>query len=400
MNVNTPAYQRPIEAPLAPQQAGPIRNVRSSNEGDRVDQARKRFLDEGEEQFRSGHLSAKGHALVKAAVNPGKAGAPGVQVSTFAVNGFQSPDMLMIKRVPPLAEGPNFVVYMPEDEFTSFHEFNTSEEMTEWIKEVARDPTERSRFAQHFANTRSPEQQGRVEQSLAEFADDKPNVVVGRFAIVKGDIFERLDKDVIPFEGLREWQYVGVGPTGNPIFQGRRPDRTLVLYSFDAYGNLLGSSGKDEFYFVQNGLNENNALVPMTRNQFLRKVVSTTLDNSGANDLRGILDEFVKQLRNPGHGLGAALIALGVPEDIAHSIEKIVKNPIKGTLLELNHDNRLGKIFGLDKEAMDNHLEIIGGQIQSNIPYYGKWRDGMDTGADVIEGVAGPYEEPTTEVTT
>ena len=400
MNVNTPTYQRPIETPPAPQQAGPIRNVRSSNEGDRVDQARKRFLDEGEEQFRSGDLSAEGHALVKAAVNPGKAGAPGVQVSTFAVNGIQSPDMVMIKRVPPVDEGPNFVVYMPEDEFTSFHEFSTSEEMTEWIKAVASNPTERSRFAQHFADTRSPEQQGRVEQSLAEFADDKPNVVVGRFAIAKGDIFERLDKDVIPFEGLREWKYVGVGPNGGPVFQGRTPERTLVLYSFDAYGNLLGSSGKDEFYFVQNGLNENNALVPMTRNQFLRKTVSTALDNSGANDLRGLLDEFIKQLRNPGHGLGTALKELGVPEDIANSIEEILKNPVTGTLLELNHDNRLGELFGVDRETMDKHLENIGGHIQSYIPHVAKVREGLDTAADITESMAGTYEEPTPEVKT
>ena len=120
----------------------------------------------------------------------------------------------------------------------------------------------------------------------------------------------------------------------------------------------------------------------------------------GANDKRGLLNEFVKQLRNPLHGIGMALKELGVPGDVANSIEEILKNPVKGTLLELNHDNRLGKLFGVDKEQMDATLESVGSQVQSNIPYYGAWRDGFNDAADVIEGQVGPYEEPTTQVKT
>lgn len=400
MNVNAPTAQRPIEVPVSPQQPGSIRNTRSTLEGDRVDLARKRFLDEGEDQFRSGNLSAKGHELVKAVAKQGKAAAPGVQVSTFAVNGIQSQDMVMAKRVPPTAEGPNFVLYMPEDEFTSFHEFNTAEEMTQWIKTVANDPAERARFVRHFADPRAPQQQERVGQHLVAFAADKANVVVGSYALEKGDIFARLDKDVIAYEGLSQTKYVNVGPNGSPIFQGLRPDTTPVLYSFDAYGNMHGNTAKNEWYFVQNGLNENKPLEPMTLAQYVRKVTGTALDNVGANDPRGLLDEFLKQLRNPGHGISAVLKALNVPDDIASSIEEILKNPVKGTLLELNQNNRIGKVFGVSREEMDRHLEQIGSQAQSQIPHYGKWRDRLNTIADAIEGQVGAPEKPVTAVQT
>lgn len=400
MNVNSPTLKPPSGAPISPQHADPVRNVRSTHNVDPINMARKRFCDEGEEQFRSGDLTARGHALVKAVVYPDKAGAPGVQVSTFAVNGFQSQDMVMIQRVPPSTEGPNFVVYMPEDEFMSFHEFDTVEQMTDWVKAVATDPIARAQFVRHFANSRSPEQQGRVEQSLVQFEAGDTNVVVGRFAIVKGDVFERLNMDVVPFEGLCEWKYVGVGPKGTPIYQGRQPDGQVVLYSFDAYGNLQGARGKNEYFFVQNGLNEHKALIPMTQKKFLHKVVSSALDNSGANDLRGLLDELVKQLRNPGHSIGTALKELGVPDDVATSIEEILKNPVAGTLLELNHDNRIGKVFGVDKETMDARLESVGHTIQSNIPRYGTWRKRLNELADTIEEKAGTYEEPSPEVRT
>lgn len=401
MTVNFPATQPQIGASVSSNQAGPIRDIRSTAEGDPIDQARQRFLDEGEEQFGSGDLSPKGHELVKAVVNPGKPGAPGVQVSTFAVDGVQSKDMLVIKRVPPTADGPNFLVYMPEEKVLSFHEFNTAQEITEWVKGVAKDPAERARFADHFSNPDAPKQMARVSDKLGAFADGDINAVVGSFGYEKGDIFARLDKGAsvppAPVNGLVRTQLFKLEPDGRATYIGYREDGQKVLYSYDAYGNMHGSSGKD-WYFVQNGLNENKPLEPMTLHQYTRKVISVSLDNVGANDMRGLLDEFLKQLRNPGHGLGTALKALGVPEDIANSIEEILKNPVTGTLLELNHDNRLGKLFGIDKETMDNYITTIGGAAQSSIPIYGTWRDRLNTAADTIEHAAGAPEEPTTEV--
>ena len=173
-----------------------------------------------------------------------------------------------------------------------------------------------------------------------------------------------------------------------------------MLYTYDAYGNLHESSEKKEWYFVQNGLNDNKPLEPMTFNQYRRKITSVSLDNVGANNLSGLYDEFLKQLRNPGHGLGTALKALGVPDDVANSTEEIFKNPVKGTLLELNHNNRLGNLFGVDKEKMDELLESIGSQAQSRIPRYGKLRSELSKTADVIERHFGTPEQPTTQVKT
>ena len=138
----------------------------------------------------------------------------------------------------------------------------------------------------------------------------------------------------------------------------------------------------------------------MTFNEFRKKITSVSLNNVRANDLMGLYDEFLKQLRSPGHGLATALKALSVPDNVANSIETILKDPIKGTLLELNHDNRIGKLFGVDKAEMDANLERVGSQIQSNIPHYGKWRERLESTADVIEQSVGTPELPTTEVRT
>lgn len=195
MNVNAPTPQHTIGPSISTEQAGPARSVRSTGQADPVDQAREKFLDDGETEYLGGTLSAEGYQLTKAAVSPDKPGSPGVQVSTFAVDGVQSNDMMVIKRVPPTEEGPNLVLYMPEDEVTSFHEFKNAEEMTAWLKEVANDPTERKRFTQHFSSDQSPKQEDRVSQKLGEFAAGDTNAVVGSFGYEKGDIFERLNKD-------------------------------------------------------------------------------------------------------------------------------------------------------------------------------------------------------------
>ncbi len=409
MNVNSPTLQRPISPATSTEQAGPVRNVRSAANADPVDQARKKFLDDGETEYLGNTLSAEGYQLTKAVVSPNKPGAPGVQVSTFAVDGVQSNDMMVIKRVPPTENGPNLVLYMPEDDVTSFHEFQNAEQMTAWLKEVANDPTERKRFTKHFANDQAPKQEERVNQKFGRFADGDINAVVGSFGYEKGDIFERLNKDAstppAPVDGLVRTQLYKQEPDGKAFYVGYRPDGEAIVYSYDAYGNLHGGGQKKDakerrFYFVQNGLNENKPLEPMTFNEFRKKIASVSLDNVGANNLNGLYDEFLKQLRSPGHGLATALKALGVPEDIAHSIETIVKDPVKGTLLELNRDNRIGKLFGVDQQEMDAKLESAGNQAQNNIPYYGKWRERLEKTANVIEQVAGTPEVPTTEVRT
>lgn len=362
--------------------------------------ARNTFMDTIQSEFRDGTLSAKGRELADGSLTRNAQGTPGMQVSTFAVDGLQAKDIAVIKRLPPSAEGTNFLLYVPEEPGPSFHEFNTREEMTAWVKEQADDPEKQEKFAAHFAQQSRP----RVKETLAQFAANDINAVVGSYGYEKGDIFTRLNKDItvppVPVRGVRNTSLKAFDERGQPTYKGYLKDGTEVVYKYDPCGNLLGSSGKNRFYFVRNGLNNSDApLVPMTLKQWVRRIQGQSMDNVGANNLAGMFHEFIRQLRNPGEGLATALIVFGVPSDIAHSIEEIVKNPAKGTLLQLNHDNRLGKLFGVGKEAMDKWLEKVGGEIQSRIPRYGTVRDNLDTFADILEKHGPPAPDTDTKVT-
>lgn len=364
-------------------------SISSPSDEDAVDSAFQAYMDRVRSAFRDNTLTAQGRALAHAVVAPGKVGAPGVQVSTFAVDGAQANDIVMIKRVPATAEGPNFLLYIPEDDEPSFHAFATREEMTVWLKELANDPDRLDKFSQHFSHALAPAQVDRVKQTMTAFAAGDVNAVVGSFAYEKGDIFARLGKGVTqpsPVNGLSKTSLLHIEPDGRATYMGARGDGEKVLFKYDAYGNLHGGS-KDGFFFVKNGLNSDEPLVRMTQKEYARKVTGTALDNVGANDLNGLYEEFLKQLRNPGHDLGTALAALGVPEDTAHAIETIMKNPVTGTLLELNRGNRLGSVFGVDKDTMDSALEQAGDAVQSNIPGYGKRRELLNILAGALEGV-------------
>ncbi|MBV4483618.1 hypothetical protein KVH01_27390 [Pseudomonas sp. SWRI124] len=393
---------------MLPPQPRPVGNVRSTNEGDPIDVARKRFLDEGELQHLNGDLTADEHQLIKAVVNPDKPGAPFVSVSTFAVDGAQSQDMMVIKRVPVTEGMTNFIVYMPEDEVMSFHTFETAEEMTEWVRNMAQDPAELDRLAGHFSHPEAPGQEERVREQLKEFGkDNQSSVAVGSFGRERDDIFARLNRDVtvppVEVNGLFNTRLFNLASDGKATYVGTREDGEHVVYDYDAYGNFRGGS-EDGYYFVKDGLNSKEPLGdPSSESpeEFAKQhVARQALEKAGPNDLSDFWAYLVKQLRNPGHGIGTALKQFGVPDDIANSIEEIVKNPVTGTLLELNHDNRLGNVFGVEKEMMDQHLENFGNEVQSNIPRYGTARENLNTLADVIESVVGTSEEFTTQVMT
>ena len=158
---------------------------------------------------------------------------------------------MVIKRVPPTEEGPNLVLYMPEEDVTSFHEFKNAEEMTAWLKDVASDPTERKRFTEHFSSDKAPKQEDRVNKKFGEFADGDINAVVGSFGYETGDIFERLNKDVsvppVQISGLVRTQLHNVTPDGKATYIGYPEDGKKLLYTYDAYGNMHGSNGKNGF---------------------------------------------------------------------------------------------------------------------------------------------------------
>ncbi|SUD30869.1 Uncharacterised protein [Pseudomonas fluorescens] len=341
--------------------------------------------------------------MASATLEPDKVSTPGVQVSTFAVDGAQSKDIVLVKRVPTTAEGPNFLLFVPDKDGKSFHEFNTREEMTAWLKEQVYDPEKLEAFASHFSIDAAPGQVDRVKEVMTRFAADDINAVVGSYCYEKGDIFTRLHKDVtvapVDVNGLTQTRVHQLEPDGKATYIGTREDGQSVLYKYDAYGNLHGAS-KGNFYFVRNGLNNDAPLVAMTKTEYLSKVINVSLDNVGANDKSGIFHEFLKQLRNPGEGLGTALTQLGVPPDIAHSIEEIVKNPGVGSLHELNRGNRLGDLFGIDQQTTDEHLRQVGIKVQGRIPHYNKVREALNSIADFLETVGPEAPDMTAQVNT
>jgi hypothetical protein len=71
-------------------------------------------------------ISLDGKVLADAVLpsSRGAADAPTVRVSTFGANGVQANDMMVIQRGKPELGKPNVVLYMPEKDGTSFHEFN------------------------------------------------------------------------------------------------------------------------------------------------------------------------------------------------------------------------------------------------------------------------------------
>ncbi|WP_226478268.1 DUF6543 domain-containing protein [Pseudomonas sp. MWU16-30323] len=371
----------PTISPLAPTASCPLSPATV---------ARVTFSSNVEWSSAQGELTAAGVEVANAVLAPGTSSTVGAQVCTFAVDGIQSSDILLIKRVPASETGTNILLYIPDEEGNSFFEFNNLEEMNAWLKEVATDPDKLDIFAGHFS--RNAPAAKRVKDTMTRFAADDINAVVGPFGYEKGDIFNRLDKHTsvppVPVNGLTG-TYLNVETLESRVtFAGTRPDGETVLYQYDAYGNFHGGGDKGNFYFVKNGLNNDQPLSPISREQYLKTVVSVSLDNVGANDLQGLFDEFIRQLKNPGSGIGTALIVLGVPEDVAESIEKIVKNPVTGTLLELNQGNRLGKLFGVEKAQMDAALTQIGDEIQGRIPYYGAIREGAAQTAAMLEMAA------------
>ncbi|MGY2291016.1 dermonecrotic toxin domain-containing protein [Pseudomonas sp. SDO528_S397] len=366
------------------------------NEWRTTGEARKTYLDSAQHAYLDTTLSRSGRVLAEAAVHPFKRGAPGTQVSTFAVDGAQSTDIVMVKRVPATEAGPNILLYMAGAEGGTFFEFDTEADLTAWLKAVAADPEQRANFAEHFSYPAAPTQVARVNATLARFADDDTNAVVGPYGYERDDIFTRLHKDVtvppVHVNGLSNTRLHKIEPDGNATYIGTRADGKAVLYKYDAHGNLHGGS-KDGFYFVKNGLNNQAPLILMSMSEYRATVASAALDNVGANNLRGLYEAFLDQLRNPGHGLAEALEALGIPADIAMSIEAIAKNPLTGTLLALNQGNRIGDLFGIDQKTMDTALQVIGDELQSVIPNYGMAREALGGVAGVLERVVPPQDD-------
>ena len=337
-----------------------------------------RFTQSAAKDLNAGHLSPEVNKMVDAVRWPGKTNAPQVQVKTFAVDGIQAKDIIFIKREPAVLDGPNIVLFIPEKETRSFQSFKNLGEMNAWLKEVANDPTQLATFSQHFAEGGSEARTQRVNDTMIRFKDNDINAVVGPYADEGSDIFTRLDNG--PFtsptavNGLTKIMAERISSEGRVLYSGQRTDGTTVLFQYDAYCNLLGEDKNKNFYFVKNGLNNHKPLVPMTIKEFTSNVQNEAAIHVGANDIRGFYEELLTHLEHPFSGLGDALHVFGVNKNTADTVERYFDNPFSALLLDLNKDNQIGKVLGLEKSAMDSELKSAGGFAQGFVPYYGQAR--------------------------
>ncbi|MGY2376023.1 dermonecrotic toxin domain-containing protein [Pseudomonas sp. SDO524_S393] len=336
------------------------------------------FSERVTKDLNSGRLAPDANAMVDAVLYPGKATSPKVQVKTFAVNGIQANDILFIQRVPPVSDGPNIVLYVPEKDGGSFQTFTTREEMNTWLKAVAGDPQRLNAFAKHFAETGYPGRTQSVFDTMAQFKNNDINAVVGPFANEYSDIFGRLDTGAsappVSVNGLSNLKAERESPEGRVLYSGLRPDGEKVYFQFDAYGNLLGDGDRGNFYFLNNGVNSSRPLVPLSEQAFKQKVANQSLDNVGANDIRGFYDELLNHLEHPFSGLGEALQVFGVNKNTADTVERYFDNPVSALLLDLNKNNQIGNVFGVDKSTMDGVLKGVGDVAQGFVPVYGQAR--------------------------
>jgi hypothetical protein len=337
-----------------------------------------RFIENITKDVNSGSLRPEANALLDAVLSPGKRGLPKVQVKTFAVDGIQAKDIMVIQREPPVPDGPNIVLYIPEKEGSSFQAFNTLKDMNAWLKALAADPKRLETFSQHFTEDGSPARQARLIDTMTRFKDDDINAIVGPYANEGSDIFKRLDNapSAPPgsVNGLTNIKQERFSPEGRVLYSGQRADGEKVLFMYDAYGNLLGEDQKKNFYFVKNGLNSHKPLVPMTIDEFKTKVQNEAANNVGANDIRGLYDELLAHLQHPFYGMGDALQVFGVNKNTADTVERYFDNPFSALLVDLNKNNQIGKVFGLDKASMDADLKSAGDFAQGFVPSYGQAR--------------------------
>lgn len=326
----------------------------------------------------NGQIAPDAHRMVEALLSPSKKDLPKVQVKTFAVDGVQAKDIIFMQRLPPRPDSANIVLFIPQKDGTSFHSFKTLEDMNGWLKTLAGDPKRLETFSQHFAQSGVGATK-RVIDTMTRFKDNDTNAIVGPYANEGNDVFARLDKATSTppalVNGLTHLKEEGISPEGRVLYSGLRPDGEKVIYEYDAYGNFQGADKKGIFYFVKNGLNDNyKPLVPMTNSEFRSTIINEAENNVGANDIRGLYEELLTHLEQPASGIGDALKVFGVSRSAADTVERYLDNPFSALLLDLNTNNQIGKVLGVDKKTMDAALKEGGDIAQGFVPYYGQAR--------------------------
>ncbi|MGR3885469.1 hypothetical protein [Pseudomonas sp. 1152_12] len=338
-----------------------------------------------------GVLTTGGKELLDAAVSPNPSIGPRVTVSNFNVGPHYAKDMFFVKREPIEPDKVNFVLYMPEQNFTSNYAFNSYQEIDSFLKGLARKPDALNAFLAHFGDKT---ESAAVRASILELAStpqgSPPKVLTGPGKQIPGNVFEHLDRSsenpttFIYVNGLVNQQLESID-SDRPTYSGVRPDGEKVVYRYDRNGHLLGSGDKGNFYFLINGANSKLPLVPITLAQL--RVIAF------GDPLALYTHTLANFLEHPFSGVSTLLQALGVDKGTADTVEQGLDNPVTAVLVFLNKNNDIGRVFGLPKREMDEALSYFGSAAQGFVPTYGTYRTVAAVLAKIIRHVPVTEEE-------
>ena len=111
MSINMPSKSNPISNYVS----APEKPTEKFDKSHEVVNSKGTFIESVAKDLNSGRMTPDVNDMVEAVLSPGKASLPKVQVKTFSVNGIQANDIMFIQRVPPVLDGPNIGLYIPEE---------------------------------------------------------------------------------------------------------------------------------------------------------------------------------------------------------------------------------------------------------------------------------------------
>ncbi|WP_242167609.1 MULTISPECIES: DUF6543 domain-containing protein [unclassified Pseudomonas] len=332
-------------------------------------------------------LSPQGKELIRPLVYPDASHDTKVQTQYFGVGDVRANDIFMIRREPVVPGKTNFVLYIPEKHTDSLREFKTTQEVHQYLKELAQSPVALEAFLKHFDSDPNSDTVKKVKQLMLAWAsspdDSVPEGTLGEAGNILGNVFEQLHrfsqepKTPIDVNGLSDLKRIGVSHLGFAIYSGVRPDGEVVTYKYDASGSLTGLGSKGNLYYLKDALTSNKPIVALQSENSLGGRIS------GAFDL--LVNGFGDFLKNPFFWTSEFLELLGVSRETAASVEVTLDNPVTALLKFLNKHNDIGKQLGKSKAEMDDLLATAGDYIQGLVPKYGWGRAIGEVAGDAIK---------------
>lgn len=365
----------PSESPAAPQENLPAWKKTNSYQT---------FTDLLARDTDRGVLTADGKELLDALLNPGPSQPTKVHVLSFGIHGVRANDMFLVRRNPPVPGKTNVMLYMPEKDTPSFHEFANSKDVHKFFKEIPTNPGAFATLLDHFGRDSRLESVETVRQAMQEFAsapeNSKPAWGLGGLGYINSNVFERLEEWTIQsantpiVNGLTDIQIKETSAQGIVTYIGTRPNGESVSFRYDMLGNLTGAGEEGNIYYLKNAKTSKSPLVRITPQQLGTTVIEDALKVIREEGAEGVIKALGDFLQTPFDWVSKLLEAFGVSKSVSGDIERFIDNPVTFLLLYGNKYNDLGKTLGKTKAEMDKLLTQVGDGVQGAVPGYGKGR--------------------------